>query len=241
MTAAVLDVRNLSVSWSRKRVLEDIDFRIPEGVLAAIVGPNGAGKSTLLKALLELVKPDSGKVLFWDKPLDSVRRRVAYMPQRAQVDWDFPVTALDVVAMGLYRKIGWFRPVRKSHREHALTCMEQVGMADFAHRQIGQLSGGQQQRIFMARAIAQDADLYFMDEPFAGVDAASEGSILTALRLFHERNKTVVCVHHNLQTVGEYFDYAVLINKTLFASGPAEESFTTERLQKTYGGRLMLS
>ncbi|MEM0983058.1 MAG: ABC transporter ATP-binding protein [Planctomycetota bacterium] len=230
----------MTVAYDRKPVLWDIDFDAPPGELVAIVGPNGAGKSTLIKACLGLVRRASGQVEFWGEPYRRVRSRVGYVPQRESVDWDFPVCALDVVCMGRYRRIGWFKPVSKSHREKALACLDRVGMADYAKRQISQLSGGQQQRVFLARALAQEADLYFMDEPFAGVDAATERAIVEVLRALQKEGKTVIVVHHDLQTVGSYFDHALLLNMRVVACGPVREVVTPENLRRTYGGRLTL-
>ncbi|MFI4896986.1 MAG: metal ABC transporter ATP-binding protein, partial [Phycisphaerales bacterium JB059] len=212
----------------------------PEAKLIAIVGPNGAGKSTLIKACLGLIAPAAGRVEFWGAPYKRVRTRVGYVPQRESVDWDFPVNALDVAAMGRYAQIGWCRPVTRAHRRAALDALDRVGMADLARRQIAQLSGGQQQRVFLARALAQDADLYFMDEPFAGVDAATERAIIDVLRELRARGRTVICVHHDLQTVPEYFDEALLLNMRVVAAGPVGEVFNRENLVSTYGGRLTL-
>jgi manganese/zinc/iron transport system ATP- binding protein len=230
----------MTVAYQRKPVLWDVELDIPAGALVGLVGPNGAGKSTLLKAVLELVPKASGRVMIFGKPYAQQRRRVGYVPQRESVDWDFPVNALDVVAMGLYGRIGWFRPVRKAHRELARAALHRVGLADLAHRQISQLSGGQQQRVFLARALAQDADLYLMDEPFASVDAATERAIIDVLGQLRAAGKTVLVVHHDLETVPEYFDYVILLNMRVVAHGPTSTTFTPENLRKTYGGRLTL-
>ena len=235
-----LSVYDLTVAYHRKPVIWDVGFDIPPGSLAGIVGPNGAGKSTLLKAVMDLIPRASGRVSVFGKSYRENRRRVGYVPQRETVDWDFPVDALDVVTMGLYREIGWFLPVRKKHRQAAMTALEQVGIADLAHRQISQLSGGQQQRTFLARALVQDADLYLMDEPFAAVDAATESAIVDVLRGFQQRGKTAVVIHHDLQTVPEYFDYVVMLNMRVVAQGPVQDVYTNDNLQKTYGGRLTL-
>ncbi|MGF1526130.1 MAG: metal ABC transporter ATP-binding protein [Candidatus Competibacterales bacterium] len=235
---APLSVRGLTVAYQQKPVLFDVDFTVPEGRLTAIVGPNGAGKSTLIKAVLGLVPRLAGTVTVYGEPLAKQRRLIGYVPQRNSVDWDFPTTALDVVTMGLYGEIGWLRPVRHRHREKAMTFLDQVGMAAFAHRQIGQLSGGQQQRVFLARALAQEAQLYFMDEPFAGVDAATEGAIIAVLRTLKDQGKGVVVVHHDLQTVADYFDHVLILNMRPIAAGPVCEVFTPENLQRAYGGRL---
>jgi manganese/zinc/iron transport system ATP- binding protein len=238
--APPLRVQALTVAYHRRPVLWDVDYEVPEASLVAIVGPNGAGKSTLIKACLGLVPAASGSVEFWGQPYRKARSRVGYVPQRESVDWDFPVSALDVVCMGRYRRIGWCRPVTKAHRAAAMACLERVGMQDYAKRQISQLSGGQQQRVFLARALAQEADLYFMDEPFAGVDAATERAIVEVLRELQRNGKTVICVHHDLPTVPEYFDHAVLLNMRVVTAGPVREIFTQENLRKTYGGRLTL-
>lgn len=235
-----LEVRDLNVAYQGKVVVWDADFDAPAGRLVAIVGPNGAGKSTLLKAALDLIPRASGSVLFFGRPYREARHRVAYVPQRESVDWDFPVSALDVVAMGLYRRIGWCLPVRRAEREQARAALAQVGLADVAARQISQLSGGQQQRVFLARALAQDADLYLMDEPFASVDAATERAIVDVLRDLRARGRTCVCVHHDLPTVPEYFDHVALLNMRLVVQGPVGEVFTPENLRKTYGARLTL-
>ncbi len=235
-----LSVEDLTVAWYRKPVLWDVGFEIPAGSLVGIVGPNGAGKSTLLKAVMDLVPRASGRVSVFGKPYRRSRHRVGYVPQRESVDWDFPVDVLDVVTMGLYSRMGWFRPVLKEHREAAREALRRVGIADLARRQISQLSGGQQQRTFLARALVQDADLYLMDEPFASVDAATERAIVELLRDMKGRGKTAVVIHHDLQTVPEYFDYVILLNMRIVAHGAVEEVFTSENLHKTYGGRLTL-
>lgn len=235
-----LSIHDMTVAYHRRPVIWDVDYDAPAGQLIAIVGPNGAGKSTLIKAALDLVPKVSGDVRVFGQPYDEQRSRVAYVPQRTSVDWDFPVSALDVVAMGLYRKIGWFRPVSRKWRKAAHEALERVGLADFSGRQISQLSGGQQQRVFLARALVQDADLYLMDEPFAGVDAATERAILKVLRDLRSSGKTALVVHHDLQTVADYFDQVLLLNMRLVASGPTSEVFTEENLRRTYGGRLAL-
>lgn len=235
-----VSIHDVTVAYHRKPVLWDVDYDAPEGRLVGIIGPNGAGKSTLLKAVLDLVPKASGRVMIYGEPYRRQRHRVAYVPQRETVDWDFPVSALDVVAMGRYRRIGWFRPVGRAHRSAALAALERVGMADYARRQISQLSGGQQQRVFLARALAQDARIYLMDEPFASVDAATERAIVDVLRQLRNEGKTVLVVHHDLQTVAEYFDHVLLINMRIVASGPVGTTFTNDNLRKTYGGRLTL-
>ncbi len=235
-----LSIHDMTVAYQGRRVLWDIDYDAPAGKLVAIVGPNGAGKSTLIKAALELVPLTDGEVRFFGKSYRDQRSRIGYVPQRTSVDWDFPVNALDVVAMGLYRKIGWFRPVTRTFRQQALAALERVGLGEFAGRQISELSGGQQQRVFLARALVQSADLYLMDEPFAGVDAATERAIVELLRELRSQGKTALVVHHDLQTVAEYFDEVLLLNMRLVASGPVDQAFTAENLRETYGGKLAL-
>ncbi len=235
---AAIEVHDLTVAYRTQPVLWDVDLVLPAGKLIAVVGPNGAGKSTLLKAMLGLVQPITGWVKIFGSPYRQRRSWVGYVPQRESVDWDFPTNALDVVMMGLYGELGWLRRPKKSHREKALACLQKVGIRDLAGRQISQLSGGQQQRVFLARALAQDARLYLMDEPFAGVDATTERAILQLLQELRSTGRTVLAVHHDLQTVGEYFDHVVLLNMRLVASGPVHSTFTTENLQRTYGGRL---
>ncbi len=240
MSDTPLSIYDLTVAYHRRPVIWDVGFDVPAGSLVGIVGPNGAGKSTLFKAVMDLIPRASGRVSVFGKTYKQNRHRVGYVPQRESVDWDFPVDALDVVAMGLYSDIGWCLPVRKKHRKIALEALDRVGIAELASRQISQLSGGQQQRTFLARALVQDADLYLMDEPFAAVDAATERAIVDILRDMKGRGKTSVVIHHDLQTVPEYFDYVVLINMRIVAHGPVHETFTAENLQKTYGGRLTL-
>lgn len=238
--SAPLSIHDMTVAYHRRPVLWDVDYNAVPASLTAIIGPNGAGKSTLIKAVLGLTPMASGQVQFFGQPYARQRSRVAYVPQRSSVDWDFPVSALDVVAMGMYRKIGWFLPVTRHYREKARQALDRVGLADYAQRQISQLSGGQQQRVFLARALAQEADLYLMDEPFAGVDAATERAIVGILRDLRAAGKTAMVVHHDLQTVHEYFDQVVLLNLRIVAAGPTEAVFTTENLKKTYGGTLPL-
>jgi len=235
-----LAIHDLTVAYQRKPVLWDVELNIPEGKLVGIVGPNGAGKSTLLKACLELVPRASGWAHIYGKPYKKARHLVAYVPQRESVDWDFPVSALDVVLMGAYRRLGWFRRINAAERKRATEALEQVGVAHLADRQISQLSGGQQQRVFLARALMQDAEIYFMDEPFAAVDAATEEAIVALLRQLAAGGKTCLVVHHDLATVTTYFDWLVLLNMRVVADGPVAETFTRENLQKTYGGKLNL-
>ena len=238
--ATALEIHDLTVSFDLKPVLWNIDLKVPSGKLIGIIGPNGAGKSTLIKACMGLLPWSSGWVRLFDRPLDEIRQRVSYVPQRESVDWDFPASVLDVALMGRYSKTGLFRRIRKADRDAAMDCLKKVGMDGLANRQIAQLSGGQQQRTFLARALAQQADLYFMDEPFAGVDAATEGAIIQLLRQMTLGGQTVLVVHHDLQTVTHYFDHVILLNTRLIASGPTEETFTPDNLRDTYGGKLSL-
>ncbi len=238
--ASPLSIHDLTVAYHRKPVIWDIDLEIPEGKLVGVVGPNGAGKSTLIKACLELVPRSSGAIRIYGEPYRKQRGIVGYVPQRESVDWDFPVNALDVVAMGTYASLGWFRPVSHRCKARAMHALDRVGLADYAHRQISHLSGGQQQRTFLARALAQDAKLYFMDEPFAAVDAATERAIVELLHELKSQGRTCIVVHHDLATVPEYFDHVVLLNMRVVETGPTEAVFTQENLRKTYGGKLTL-
>jgi manganese/zinc/iron transport system ATP- binding protein len=236
--APAIEVFDLTVAYGATPVLWDVDLTVPSGVLMGIVGPNGAGKTTLIKAILELVRPAAGRVLIHGRPYSEQRRLVGYVPQRRTVDWDFPTNVLDVVLMGRYGTLGWIRRPGRRDRALAVEALEQVGMAHLADRQISQLSGGQQQRVFLARALVQDARVYLMDEPFAGVDATTERAIVELLQRLRAEGRTVVCVHHDLQTVAEYFDWATLLNVRRIASGPVEEVFNDENLRLTYGGRV---
>ncbi len=238
MPSVPLALRGLTVTYGQKPAVFSVDATFDEGAMTAIVGPNGAGKSTLLKAALGIVRPLSGQIAFFGQSLEDARDRIAYVPQRASVDWDFPTRALDVVLMGLYRELGLLGRVGRGQTARAMECLARVGMADFAERQIGQLSGGQQQRVFLARALAQNADLYLLDEPFAGVDAATEKAIIGVLKGLKAQGKTVVVVHHDLSTVRDYFDRVLIINTRRVAEGPVAEAFTAEALQSAYGGRL---
>ncbi len=230
----IIEVEDMTVAYQTKPVLWDIDIDIPKSVLMAIVGPNGAGKSTLIKAMLDLIKPVSGNVLFNGSSYKEQRRHIGYVPQSGSVDWDFPANVLDVVLMGRYGILGWIKRPKAEDRAKAMEALEKVGMDGFANRQISQLSGGQQQRVFLARALVQDADIYFMDEPFKGVDAKTERAIISLLKELKERGKTLIVVHHDLQTVPEYFDWVVLLNTQIIASGPVSQVFTEENLNKTY-------
>ncbi|SMP63597.1 metal ABC transporter ATP-binding protein [Anoxynatronum buryatiense] len=229
-----LIVEDMTVAYQTTPVLWDIDIKVPTGVLMAIVGPNGAGKSTLIKAVLQLIKPISGTVTIQGSSYEAQRKKIAYVPQRGSVDWDFPTNVLDVVLMGRYGFLGWIKRPSQQDRQLAMDALQKVGMEAFAQRQISQLSGGQQQRVFLARALVQDAEIYFMDEPFQGVDAKTEQAIMVLLKELRASGKTVVVVHHDLQTVADYFDWVTLLNTQLIASGPVADVFTEENLRKTY-------
>lgn len=233
----IVEVHDLTVAYEDKPVLWDVDFHCPSGVLMAVVGPNGAGKSTLIKTILGLIMPVAGSIKVLHKNIDKVRHLVGYVPQRNSVDWDFPASVLDVVLMGRYGHLGWFK--RPGHQEVLLakSCLDKVGMADFANRHISQLSGGQQQRVFIARAFMQQAEVYLMDEPFAGVDALTEKSIIGLLKELKAQGKTVICVHHDLQTLKEYFDEVCLLNIRCIAQGGTQQVLTNENLKKAYGGK----
>ncbi len=233
-----VQVTDLTVAYGDRPVLWDIDLDVPAGKLMAIMGPNGAGKTTLIKAILGLVPTAAGRVQIHGKHYSQQRRLVGYVPQRGSVDWDFPTTVLDVVMMGRYGALGWIKRPGRREREQGLVALEKVGMTDFKGRQISQLSGGQQQRVFLARALVQDAQVYFMDEPFQGVDARTERAIVTLLKELREQGRTVVVVHHDLQTVREYFDWVALLNVRRIACGPVETAFNQENLRLAYGGRV---
>ncbi|MGM0582600.1 MAG: metal ABC transporter ATP-binding protein [Bacteroidota bacterium] len=236
----IIEIHDLSVAYERKPVLWDVDLSLPEGQLIGIIGPNGAGKSTLLKAIMGLLPLNSGYIQINGKPLEEMRHKISYVPQRESVDWDFPTSVYEVVMMGRYGQLGLFKRPKKADKEIVMDSLRKVGMDDYKDRQISQLSGGQQQRVFLARALAQQADIYFMDEPFAGVDAATEKAIIKLLGEMSAQNKTVIVVHHDLQSVAKYFDWIILLNMRLVASGPINEAFTPELLQETYGGKLTL-
>lgn len=238
MEGTIIEVHDLTVAYDEKPVLWDIDLEIPKGKLMAVVGPNGAGKTTLIKAMLGLIKPVSGAVHFKMLPDKHFRNKIAYVPQSGSVDWDFPATVLDVVMMGRYGHLGWFRRPGKKEKQMAMETLQKVGMESFADRQISQLSGGQQQRVFLARALIQQAEIYFMDEPFKGVDIQTEKSIVALLKELKQQGKTVIVVHHDLQTVPEYFDWVTLINLKVIASGPVRKVFTEENLSHTYGSKV---
>jgi manganese/zinc/iron transport system ATP- binding protein len=236
----IVEVHDLTVSYHRKPVLWDIDLCFPHGNVIGIMGPNGAGKSTLLKTMMGLVPPDSGYVKLFGKTLNEVRKHISYVPQKESVDWDFPASVLDVVVMGRYAQIGLFRRPGIADKEAALTCLRKVGMESLAKRQIAQLSGGQQQRVFLARALAQEAQLYLMDEPFVGIDAATEQMIINLLQAMAHEGKTIIVVHHDLQSAPNYFDWSVLLNMRVVAAGPTQDVLTPALLQETYGGKLTI-
>jgi manganese/zinc/iron transport system ATP- binding protein len=236
----IIEVHSLTVTYNKKPALWDVDFSLPKGKLVGIVGPNGAGKSTLIKAMMDLIPLSSGYVKLFDTNLDEVRQQVSYVPQRGSVDWDFPASVWDVVLTGRYGKRGLFARTTKEDKAIVQASLEKVRMEGFKDRQIAQLSGGQQQRVFLARALAQQADLYFMDEPFVGIDATTESAILDLLKTMRDEGKTILVVHHDLQSAYEYFDWIILLNTRLVAAGPKEEVFTTKLLNETYGGKLSL-
>jgi manganese/zinc/iron transport system ATP- binding protein len=240
MSHPALETHDLSVSYRGKPVLHGVDVEVPYGSLTGIMGPNGAGKSTLLKAIMDVVKPDTGWVKLLGKPLENVLGRIGYVPQRESVDWDFPVTVFDVALMGTYAGLGWFGRPGKAEKARAMEALSQTGMADLAKRQIGELSGGQQQRTFLARALAQRAEIYLMDVPFAGVDAATERTIVSLLGTLRDEGRTVIVVHHDLQTAPRYFDRLLLLNGHVIAHGPTDEVFIPEILNQTYGGKLTM-
>ena len=237
---APLEIHDLTVAYHKKPVLWGVDLEVPAGQLIGIIGPNGAGKSTLIKACMGLLPTQSGWVKVFGQPLADAPTRVGYVPQRESVDWDFPVSVMDVVLMGRYGRLGLMRRPGKEDREIARECLDRVKLLPYANRQISNLSGGQQQRVFLARALAQQADLYFMDEPFAGVDAATETAIVSVLGELRDQGKTLLVVHHDLPTARSYFDSLLLLNMNVVAFGPTENVFTAENLQKTSGGRLTI-
>ena len=222
-----IEIRNLTVAYGENIALENLNLDIEEGSLMALVGPNGAGKSTLIKTILKFLKQITGEIKINGKTL-------AYVPQRNSVDWDFPTTLFDVVEMGCYGRVGLFKRVSKEEKQKVLKAIEQVGMLDFKDRQISELSGGQQQRAFIARALVQEADIYLMDEPFQGVDSTTEKSIVDILKKLKSEGKTLIVVHHDLQTVPTYFETVTFINKSVIASGKVKEVFTQENIDMAY-------
>lgn len=239
-TAAPLEIHDLTVAYHKRPVLWGIDLEVPAGQLIGVIGPNGAGKSTLIKAAMGQLPVSSGWVKVFGEPVKKNLKRVGYVPQRESVDWDFPVNVMDVVLMGRYGHLGLLRRPGKKDREIARDCLEKVKMLPYADRQISNLSGGQQQRVFLARALAQESDLYFMDEPFSGVDAATESAIVAILQELKDKGKTLMVVHHDLPTARQYFDSLLLLNMRVVAFGPTESVFQYDLLQNTYGGRLTI-
>ncbi len=235
-----LHTEDLTVSYGDRPALWDIDLNIPPGVLAGVIGPNGAGKSTLLKAVLGLVPLSAGHVRLFGRRYREQRQRVGYVPQRSSVDWDFPTTAVDVVTMGLYGQLGWLRWPGRRERDQALRALEEVGMETLADRQISELSGGQQQRVFIARALVQQPDILLLDEPMAGVDATTERSIIEILGRLRDEGRTIILVHHDLQTVQRYFDWLVFLNVRVIAAGPIDSVYTARNLRRAYGGQVAL-
>jgi manganese transport system ATP-binding protein len=231
-------VSNLHVSYYGKEVLQDIGFTISEGRSVGIIGPNGAGKSTLLKVLLNLIPKDKGEITILGSALKEVRKRIAYVPQRSTIDWDFPITVKDTVLIGTYPTMGILKRPGRKEKELALNCLEKVDMVEFQNRQIGELSGGQQQRVFLARALAQQADLFLLDEPFVGIDATSEEMIVNILKELRDEGKTIIVVHHDLNKAEKYFDELLLLNKELIAKGSVKEVFTPKTIASAYGGQL---
>ena len=234
----VIEVRHLTVSYGARPALLDVSLTIESDQLVGVIGPNGSGKSTLIKALLGFVRPDVGEVYIAGQDVQKAKGKVAYVPQRGAVDWDFPITVREVALMGRYQSIPWHSDPRKADREAAMEALAMVRMSDFADRQIGQLSGGQQQRVFLARALAQGADILLLDEPFAGVDAATERAILEVLERAKASGKTLVVVHHDLTTAAEYFDKLILLKQRLYAYGPPQAVLQEELLSQVYEGRL---
>ncbi len=234
MNEKKLTVSHLYVSYHGTEVLRDINFTIETGKLIGIIGPNGAGKSTMMKAMLGLIPKDSGSIEFGGRPIQEARKKIAYVPQRSNIDWDFPIVVKDTVLLGTYPKLGLFRRPTKNDKEWALECLAKVGMENFADSQIGELSGGQQQRVFLARSLAQEADLFFLDEPFVGIDVSSEDVIINILKTLRDEGKTVFVVHHDLTKVENYFDDLILINKELIGAGPVNHVFRPELMQAAY-------
>lgn len=229
-----IEIKNLTVAYGENIVLEDINLKIERGDFLALIGPNGAGKSTLLKTILSLLKPITGEIKINGKSYKEERKRIAYVPQRGSVDWDFPTTLFDVVEMGSYGRVGFFKRINKKEKKNVEIAIEKVGLSEFKDRQISELSGGQQQRTFLARAILQDAEIYLMDEPFQGVDSKTEKAIIEILKDLKKMGKTLIVVHHDLQTVNSYFDKVALINKKLIATGSVKDVFNDENVEKTY-------
>lgn len=240
MDNSAVEVRNLCVSYYGNEVIRNINFSFDCGKLIGIIGPNGAGKSTLMKAIIGLIPIDKGKISFHGRPIKTIRKKIAYVPQRSDIDWDFPITVRDTVLLGTYPKLGVFHRPKKKEKQLAKKCLEKVGMIEYSHRQIGELSGGQQQRIFLARALAQEADYFFLDEPFVGIDVSSEEVIIQILKKLRDEGKTVFVVHHDLTKVENYFDDLILINKELIESGSVQSVFKPELISKAYQAQFSL-
>lgn len=234
MTDAIA-IDNLTIYYQSNPILWEISTAIPSGKIVAIVGPNGAGKSTLLKSLIGILEPFSGSITIFGKKFLSIREKVAYVPQRESIDWDFPITVKEVVLMGRYHKLGLFRWVRASDERAADEFMELLDIAHLKDRQIGELSGGQQQRVFIARALIQDADLYLLDEPFTGVDIATENLMIDLFKKLQQKGKTLVIVHHDLESLEKIFDWVILLNNRLIAQGDLASTYTLENISKTFG------
>ena len=235
ISQVALETHQLTVNYDKALVLWDVSLSVPPGKIVAVIGPNGAGKTTFIKTVLGIVKPISGRVEFFGKPFNNARRRIAYVPQREAVDWNFPVTVLELVMMGRYGHSGMFKWFRKADREAARRYLAMVGMAEYAERQISQLSGGQQQRVFLARALLQEADIYFMDEPFVGIDMITEKVLVELLHKLRAKGKTIFVVHHDLNTIETYFDWVVILNMRLIACGSIKEAYTPENIERAYG------
>lgn len=233
-----LDIQNLHVSYNGKEVLKDINLSIDTGKLIGIIGPNGAGKSTLIKAILGLIPMDKGNIQIGGEALNKVRKKIAYIPQRSDIDWDFPILVKDTVLLGTYPKLGLFTRPRRKDKDWAMECLVKVGMEDYANSQIGELSGGQQQRVFVARALAQNANTFFLDEPFVGIDVSSEEIIINILRELRDEGKTVFVIHHDLSKVKGYFDDLILINKILIGAGSVDLVFKPKLMEVAYQGPL---
>ena len=231
----LIEVTDLTVSYDKKPVLWDVQFSVPQGSLVAVIGPNGAGKSTLIQSIMGFISPNSGKIRFFGKTVKEFYKKIAYVGQRALIDWDFPITVIEVLEMGIYGKLGWFKRPSKNDKKRVEEVLEQIGLKELASRQISELSGGQQQRLFIGRALLQDADIYFLDEPFQGIDVKAEMLIVEILKDLASKGKTIFVVHHDLNTVESYFDYAILLNMRLIAAGPLKEVFRKENLLKAFG------
>ncbi|MBT2686618.1 metal ABC transporter ATP-binding protein [Bacillus sp. ISL-47] len=237
MKGPAISIQDLHVSYYGNEAVKGVSLSVDTGNLVGIIGPNGAGKSTFLKAMLNLIPKDKGDVKVMGRTIKEVRKRIAYVPQRNDIDWDFPITVLDAVLLGTYPHLKLFRRPKKKDKEWALECLQRVGMQEFSKRQIGELSGGQQQRVFLARALAQQADLFFLDEPFVGVDVSSEETIVTILKELCRQGKTVIVVHHDLSKANDYFHQLILLNKELICFGTVDEVFKPEVIEKAYKGQ----